>query len=401
MATLSFSLRNARKNYEGMLDNFARGSLSAHRAREEAALEAWIAGKKKRTKTFGPMVTELRTLIAGELDHYRRDRLVRLGSYLPQVLASTRTAYRLAVEREKPDADRRAGFQDRDVEGLGHQFQAIQRTMYAPTERAMLGTVLQHMAALPEGERAEPFDAFVEQAGGIDAALDTLFNAKVLTGLKARMALLEADRADLEASNNPWIRLAVAIERWEDEQREADDAYLGAMTRLRPKFIEALVAARGGRPYADANASLRLTFGGVEGYAPAEAVSYGPQTTVRGMAAKAGEAPFALSDEMLIAARHAGEDGKWTDDALGSVPMCFLATLENTGGNSGSPTFNAQGEIIGLAFDRNYEGMAADWLFDPDRTRSIHVDMRFVAWMLSRDAAAGWLMGELGIESGG
>ena len=76
----------------------------------------------------------------------------------------------------------------------------------------------------------------------------------------------------------------------------------------------------------------------------------------------------------------------------------FLTDLDTTGGNSGSATLNAQGELMGLVFDGNYESMAADWQFDPATTRSVHIDIRYILWLLSLDPDAGWILGELGIR---
>ena len=86
------------------------------------------------------------------------------------------------------------------------------------------------------------------------------------------------------------------------------------------------------------------------------------------------------------------------DTELGSVPLNFLSTLDNTGGNSGSPTFDVEGRLVGLVFDRNSEAMAADWVFDPALTRSIHVDVRFIGWMLSEFPAEEPLIRELGLS---
>ena len=82
-----------------------------------------------------------------------------------------------------------------------------------------------------------------------------------------------------------------------------------------------------------------------------------------------------------------------------SRTLNFISSLDNTGGNSGSPTLNGKGELIGLAFDRNYEGMAADWAFDHNVTRSIHVDLRFCWWLMSEVQDAGHILAELGIST--
>ena len=109
-----------------------------------------------------------------------------------------------------------------------------------------------------------------------------------------------------------------------------------------------------------------------------------------------GEEPFALPEPVRTTIGE-GRFGSYVDPELGELPVNFLADLDITGGNSGSPTLNARGELIGLVFDGNYEAMASDWVFMPDITRSIHVDIRYVLWAMEV-AGATQLLEELGVK---
>ena len=93
-----------------------------------------------------------------------------------------------------------------------------------------------------------------------------------------------------------------------------------------------------------------------------------------------------------------GPKSRWADPALGTVPVDFLTDLDTTGGNSGSATLNGKGELIGLIFDGNYESMTGDWIYDPATTRSIHVDIRYLLWMLDEVEGAKGLLEELGVK---
>ena len=92
-----------------------------------------------------------------------------------------------------------------------------------------------------------------------------------------------------------------------------------------------------------------------------------------------------------------GPYGPYVHEPLGEVPVNFLADLDITGGNSGSATLNARGELVGLAFDGTYEAMASDWIFIPSITRSIHVDVRYMLWIMDRVAGADHLLEEMRI----
>ena len=169
----------------------------------------------------------------------------------------------------------------------------------------------------------------------------------------------------------------------------------GARSRLSPLWMEALQTWQPGNTYPDANNTLRLTFGTVQGYSPRDAVSYAPQTTVAGMLAKASSPLYEAPPEWVLKNARTSTASPWADPALKDVPVGFLSDLDTTGGNSGSATLNARGELVGLLFDGNYESMAADWLFNQETTRSVHVDIRYVLFTIAGTPGAGWIAEEL------
>jgi hypothetical protein len=152
--------------------------------------------------------------------------------------------------------------------------------------------------------------------------------------------------------------------------------------------------------YPDANGTMRLSTGSVQGYSPRDAVDYRPFTTLTGVVEKAtGEEPFDAPERLLeLAAK--GDYGTWADDELGDVPVCFLSTDDVTGGNSGSPVLNGDGEIIGLVFDVNLEAVSSDYQFIPSITRTIHVDSRYIMFIVDRFAGATELLEELTVVGG-
>jgi hypothetical protein len=151
--------------------------------------------------------------------------------------------------------------------------------------------------------------------------------------------------------------------------------------------------------YPDANNSLRITFGRVLGYSPRDAVTYAPFTRLAGIVQKhSGVEPFAAPAGQLAAIAQGRGVAPYRLDSIGDVPVNFLSDVDSTGGNSGSPTLNARGELVGLLFDGNYESLASDWIYNPAVTRSIHVDARYMRWMMEHVDGAGHLLRE--IEAG-
>src|SRR5688572_18419187 len=123
-----------------------------------------------------------------------------------------------------------------------------------------------------------------------------------------------------------------------------------------------------------------------------------PQTSLRGILEKEkGKEPFASPKALLVAANDPAKTKPYVDAELDDVPVNFLSTCDTTGGNSGSPTLNAKGELVGLLFDGNYESIDSDFQFNPADTRSIHVDVQYMLWVMEAVDGARELLRELGV----
>ena len=150
--------------------------------------------------------------------------------------------------------------------------------------------------------------------------------------------------------------------------------------------------------YPDANRTIRFTWGNVKGYKPTDAVWYGPFTTLQGMVDKnTNVEPFNAPAD-LVSLEGKKDFGKWSDPKLHDVSIDFLNQCDITGGNSGSPVMNAKGEIVGVAFDGNYEALISDWQYEPTIQRCVAVDMRYVLFVTEKFGNARFLLDEMGIK---
>jgi hypothetical protein len=214
----------------------------------------------------------------------------------------------------------------------------------------------------------------------------------------ARAANLEATLATLRASQDPYVKLAVALSAELGEQRTRRRQTAGAMLRVRPYLLTAMAAMRaaeGRAIYPDANGTLRISFATVKGYVPREGLIATPQTSVLGLVEKeTGREPFASPGKVLAAVR-AEDWGRWADPRLAAVPIDFLSDADTTGGNSGSPVVNGRGELVGLNFDRVWENVAGDFGWNAERSRNVNLDIRYALWLIDRVDGAGELLREL------
>ncbi len=399
-ASAMASWNNASKNYRGQLEGFRRIDALGQKQAEEAAALAWLkqqgAAGRPALAAHDALVkrveqgkaTQQRDFVLGQFD--------RTGA-----IGAAITLYRLSIERAKPDAQREAGYQDRDLPGIEGAMKQMERR-YVPAMDAQLQQFwLERYVALPAAQRVKAVDAWLggSDAAAVQAAVARLAGTR-LGDAGERTQWLAADRAAFEASDDPAIRYAVAVMPALLEIERQGKIEAGEQLRYRPVYLQALAdykKSRGEAVYPDANLSLRITFGNVKGYAPRDGVEYVPFTTVEGVAAKqTGADPFDSPKALLDAVkakRYAGLE----DKRIGSVPVDFLSDLDITGGNSGSPVMDAHGKLVGLAFDGNWESVSSNWVFDPVMTRMIAVDSRYLEWIMREVAPAPQLLEELGL----
>jgi hypothetical protein len=165
--------------------------------------------------------------------------------------------------------------------------------------------------------------------------------------------------------------------------------------------MEAMLERAGGLLAPDANSTLRVTYGQVKGVDSRDGLFYKPQSTLAGIVEKhTGSGDFDAPRKQLdaITALRAGKPTVFFDKGVNDVPVNFLSTVDTTGGNSGSPTLNAKGELVGLLFDGTYESVSSDYLFDSVKTRSIHVDSRYMLWTMAEVDGAKRLLDEMGVS---
>ena len=149
--------------------------------------------------------------------------------------------------------------------------------------------------------------------------------------------------------------------------------------------------------YPNANLTMRLTYGNVKDYYPADAVHYDVVTTIDGIMEKEDPNNWEFVVPAKLKELYNAKDYGQYADKNGNLPICFLSTNDITGGNSGSPIINANGHLIGLAFDGNWEAMSGDIAFEPNLQRTINVDVRYVLFVIDKYAGAGHLLKEMTI----
>lgn len=392
---------NVYKNYNGQLAGFRRTNALATKQAEEAAVLEWAKSQGEAGQAVVDAHARLVALDAAERATRERDLVVSQFGNTGVVSTATRL-YRLAIEREKPDAEREQGYQQRDLPTIRGAIEQMERRYVPEMDRGLQKYWLDQYVALPEAQRVDAIDAWLDgsDAKSIDRALDKLGRSGLTRG-EERLEWLDADREAFEKSKDPAIQYAVAVMPTLLQLEEERKARAGDTLAARPVYLQAVAdykASQGEAVYPDANSSLRITFGNVKPYTKLDGTPQQPFTKLEEVAAKAtGVEPFDAPQALLDAIAEKRYGGL-ADRKLKTVPVNFLSDLDITGGNSGSPVLDARGQLVGLAFDGNWESVSSNWVFDPVMTRMISVDQRYMRWIMQEVYPAPRLLSELGLE---
>ena len=397
------SLANYAKNYGSMIESYKRGDMLHKKRRLEIALRQWIDADPSRCQRCSSTIDTLQSLIARQQQHRQRDLLM---AYMGRnsMLSSARRLLRLAHERRLPDSQREPGYQTRDMARFRDAMTRVSGRYHGSVDAEVLIHFMPEYVGLDPAERIVPFDGFFAIAEDFDAdrvatQIRAMHATTQLADEQVRLAWMERPFGDFERSEDPFIQLALALFEHDLAKETKQNTLTGALQQARPAYMQALIAfyqSLGKTIYADANGSLRVSFGTVRGYAPKDGLLATPFTTLAGIAAKHidGDHEFDVPSG-LLAAIATGEFGGFDPQGFGSVPVNFLATLDSTGGNSGSPVMNDQAQLVGLLFDGVYESIIGDWDYDPGLNRSIQVDARYMLWVMKYVDGADNLLDEM------
>ena len=392
-ASVAKSLNNVLKKTQGLMDGFARKDIAAIKDVQDAEFRTWQRAHAGANKN---LLTELDAVIARDMALQRQEAAWNEATH-SDLLKSARTLYRLALERQKPDAEREGGYQERDLSFIKARLTRLEQSFVPAVDEARYKAALARYARIDGAVRPQGLDALLPT----EAALPAMYRSSELAETAKRLAWIGKDPQAFRASNDPFIALAVRLHdagmALENGRNEID----GNLERVIPQYMAAVIAFKTsqGKPvYPDANSTLRVTYGTVSPYAPRDGLLKGPFTTVEGILEKETDKDPFIVPAALKQAIQGKRYGVFKDKALGTVPVNFLSSADTTGGNSGSAVMNGRGELVGLNFDSTYESITKDWYFDTAITRAIHVDIRYMLWVMKEVDHADNLLKEMTIK---
>ena len=285
-----------------------------------------------------------------------------------------------------------------DIEGTRHEAEKHFKDYHMPIDKEIFAAMTAEFDRnIPKDIQPEYFKEQMSRYGNAETWADSLFAQSRFTSLESVISLTDF------VNNDPAITLHNRMQDWvlpyKAKIKELNEALMLAYRDyMRGQMVYARTQRQARDFYPDANLTLRVAYGHIQGYSPADAIYYKPTSTMKGIMEKDNPEIFDYDIPQRLRDLYAARDfGPWTDET-GFVPVCFLATNHTTGGNSGSPVLNGKGELIGLNFDRVWEGTMSDLVFDPEICRNISLDIRYVLFTIDKVAGAGHLIEEMTIK---
>jgi len=396
------SLANTAKNYEGKLQGFRRVGLTKNKEIDEQLMQEFINKDDTRKKRYGNLIPTINTLYADIIRFAPRnlfyDYLYGMSPSF-QFLAAIDN-YQTAFAKLKTKEEK-AAFLTKQVPRLKLLYQKLFAQMDPVLEQPLLEKMFEEAAQFNNENQVVCVQKFFKKYKDKTVrskAIAELFD-KAIQLNEAKMNQLLAD------SNEKIMHIKLPLQDWvhlmneevnkyddEDKQREA------ALNSLLAKYVDAKSEFKQASFIPDANGTLRFTYGNVKGYSPDDAVWNKPFTTLKGVIEKEDGKDFELMQ--LVKELYLAKDyGQYLHPDLGDLPVDFLYNLDTTGGNSGSPVMDENGDLVGVNFDRAYTATINDYAWNESYSRSVAVDIRYVCWVLDKVAGAKHLLKEMNLPN--
>ena len=383
------SSSNYWKNSIGKSRGVEKLGVKGQKAAQEEAFTAWVNGDAKRVEKYGQALPLIKKYVE-EGTPYESDAQILSETIFraAEILNASTTfynAYRRTEDFDKAVGAAKKFYKDYD-EGV---------------DRLVTCRMIEVLREMIPAERRPESLAVIdtEWGGDVKAFTENLFETSLFANEQKFLGAAAASDVAL-FENDP----ALAI------MKDASALYNDLLAKVRPLkadynkghrlYIKGLMEMQPEKSfYPDANFTLRLTYGTILPYSPADGVEYKYYTTINGVVAKEDpKNPVDFTVDEGLKRLYAEKNWGGYADADGTLHTCFLSTNDITGGNSGSPIMNGKGELIGLAFDGNWEAMSGDIAFEPNVQRTINVDIRYVLWCIDTLGGASWLLEEMNIK---
>jgi hypothetical protein len=392
------SLANVEKNYKGKMQGFKRLDLIEKKKEEENRLQELINDDSELKEKYGNVLGEIDE-VYDEIYSEGRLRLILI------MMNRYSTLYKLAYqildyhnELTKPEDERSSLYTEKRRKDLLKQIDNLYKDYEPELDKKILKKIIGDARTFPETQSVSAFSKY-ENAEELNEQIDEMYDDTELLDIEEYKALLFGPTDDVNDLDDSAILFAKEFYELDDEAENKRDARNGNLNVFLAEFMEVKKLFLDKSFIPDANRTLRLTYGYVRGYEPADAIYYSPISTLKGVIEK-GEDEGDYKLLPVIRELYEKKDfGNFKDEKLDDVPVAILYNTDTSGGHSGSPIMDAYGRLVGVNFDRPIEATINDFVWSEEYSRSIGVDIRYVLWITQKVGHADFLLKEMNVET--
>ena len=375
----------------GMNETFEKLKVCDRRAAEEKTFTEWVAANPARIEKYGKALTDVKSAIEG------RAKLQVLLKYYTEDLNPIELTTAALRYGPKSEDNLKEVSTARPVVSISPAdfYKDYNIATDKKVAKALIALFKEKVPATDLPDFYKTIDANYQ--GSIDAYVEAMFSQSVFTSEEKLNAALSGDKKIIE--NDPAFVAAKNISDAMAKYNKELEPYRSMYAKGQKQYIAGLLEMKAGQAiYPDANSTMRLTYGKVLSYSPKDGVTYDYVTTLDGVMQKEDPKNWEFVVPVKLKELYKAKDFGQYALKDGRMPVAFLTNNDITGGNSGSPVMNRKGELIGTAFDGNWESMSSDIIFEPSLQRCINVDIRYTLFIMDKFGGAGYLLNEMKIS---
>lgn len=397
-ASKTARISNGWKKWQGESRGIRRFKTVDKKAKFQKEFIEWAKADESRNELYGSLISEFEENYKKLTPLQEANTYLQEAGYGIEIIKFADRFQSLLKEDLKKDEKAKA----KQIKSLVASTESFFKDYYQPIDEEVFVALLKRYDTEVAPYFLPEFFNLIKTKykGDYKKYADYIFKKSIFTSQERVLKVLNNKKANYKAfEKDPVMKMAIALKQLENVKIKPSLNKINAnIQKLQRTYMKAQMEMQANhRFYPDANSTIRVHYGQVKAFVPMDAVNYRHFTTLEGIIEKENPDIYDYVVEDRLKQLYETKDYGIYAAKDGKIHVCFIAANHTSGGNSGSPILNADGHLIGLNFDRNWEGTMSDLSYDPSICRNISVDVRYVLFIIDKFAGAGHLVDEMSL----